>query len=308
MTLIGNNKPIKAARFDKSTSSIYIVDFQHDENYIKSSDLKNITTNTKFEINIPTNSTLYFTKSSKIPRVQLQNTELKRCIKKEKADYLVINTDFPTTYSRMEFYETDDAIYIISDWRISSSNLQTFLGKHVDWIREAVYSISKDSAETINLILENKYKLVTDSEVNKIIDSAGPTITKDDLNSIISMLNGDDDVVGLGLKTLAQFNIDATPLTIKTMLMLNTKWAHNQAKTQIEVKNLLSKLNLPSYGSFRFPHDFYYSFKNKQYSDYDKELAKDLIINRLKTTISNDLNHCLKVADVFGITVKIDIE
>lgn len=132
MTLIGNNKPIKAVQFDRSTSSIYIADFQHDEYYIKSSDLRNITTNTKFEINIPTNSTLYFTKSSKIPRVQLQNTELKRCIKKEKADYLVINPNFPTTYSRMEFYETDDAIYIISDWRISSYNLQTFLGKHVD--------------------------------------------------------------------------------------------------------------------------------------------------------------------------------
>ena len=62
---------------------------------------------------IPNKSKLYFDKSSKFPRFKLEQTEYKRCIKIDKADYIVSKAEKPNLYSMRYncIIETPDGYY-----------------------------------------------------------------------------------------------------------------------------------------------------------------------------------------------------
>ena len=76
-------------------------------------------------------ATLYFSKSSNFPRLKLENTGFKRCIKLDKADFVVINPSSLTDLTEQWYaIETDTTIYLGSYWTIyrRRTDLENFLG------------------------------------------------------------------------------------------------------------------------------------------------------------------------------------
>ena len=85
---------------------------------------KYISENTVTEIK--GNSKLFFTKSSNFPRFKLSDTTFSKCIKLEKADYVVIGKDYKYfAFKFTHFFEGKDTYYAFVespfyDWRDGS--------------------------------------------------------------------------------------------------------------------------------------------------------------------------------------------
>lgn len=254
-------------------------------------------------------SKLFFSKTSKVPRIKLQNTELQRCIKVDKADLIVIpdNLNFKCDYTSA--YEDDTTVYLIASY----SNEGMFLKAHpnIQRISGGFIVLSKDAEETIKLMQDSNLTFIYDKEVNKMIDKNSSPITIDDLNSIKEMINSqtDSEIVGLGLKTLSSLNVSEFPLTVKTFLMLNNhRWPYNSAKQQVDVKNMLASIDLLGWNHFSFPYDFRYLNKDKTYSDEDRAMAKILMMDKIKKELSERVESILDVCQVYDIDVKLNIE
>lgn len=57
-------------------------------------------------------ATLYFDKSATFPRYKLEGSGFKRCIKKEKADFIIVGKTEPKGYYRSWFYVYEDPNYM----------------------------------------------------------------------------------------------------------------------------------------------------------------------------------------------------
>ena len=259
--------------------------------------------------NLTPTSKLFFSKTSKVPRIKLQNTELQRCIKIEKADFVVIPDTLNFNLDYTSAYEDDTTVYLMSSY----SNESMFLSEHpnIQRINCGFAVLSKNAEETIKLMQNSNLTFIYDKEVNKMIDKNSSPITIDDLNSIKEMINSetDSEIVGLGLKTLASLNVSEFPLTVKTFLMLNNhRWPYNSAKQQVDVKNMLSSIGLLGWSRFSFPYDFRYLNKDKTYSDEDRAMAKILMKDKIQKELSERVESILDVCQLYDIDVKINIE
>lgn len=226
MKLFGTNKKIvwvrtTSKKVDENINyEICFIDYC-DKPLMKSTDYIEITKNVKMGKPL-SNSKLFFSKLSKIPKVKLQNSELQRCIKLDKADFVVLPDTICPKQEYISAYEDNDTIYLMYDYFTERLFIRT-KSSDVTQIKCYFISLTKDLEATVELMKNSNLTFVLDKDVNTIIDNAGPDITLDDLNSIKEMITGkvDSETVGLGLKTLSQFNISNFPLTVRTFLMLN---------------------------------------------------------------------------------------
>lgn len=258
-------------------------------------------------------ATLYFSKSSTFPRIKLENSKFKRCIKIDKADYVVINPKTISNRVCSSYYiETDDKIILGSYYQFyyRRDEVEKDLGIKIDNVKTLYfYELTEKREDLIKLIQNPNLKLITDDMLNVAINKTDQLLDLDTANMILDMLCAtDNDSVELGLKMLTGFNISKTPLTISTMLLLNNRWYSTNARTNVLVSNMLKQLDILNkrVGS-SFPYCIKY-IGNIETNDYDKSLAKSLIFEKTKTYINGLLESEINFFKKYNINITVEID
>jgi hypothetical protein len=263
------------------------------------------------------NSTLYFSKSSSFPRLKLENSCFKRCIKISKADYVVVDPSSITTNDiTVQYFNMGDDMCIVTtyDLHYRQKEIETFLGHEIPEVKlMTFYELSEKRADLIELIQHPSVKFITDDTLNKAINAGDQVLDLESMHSIHGMLSSKDiESIELGLKMLTSFNIDETPLTISTMLLMNQRWYMTNARDNVLVQNMLKQLNISNKrSSSGFPYNIHYlatDLKNNNFSENDKQMSKELIIEKTNDYLQSKISSDVEFFKNYGINVNIKVE
>lgn len=282
---------------------------EEDFNKIKDNKVQTITT-------LKDNAVLYFTKSSKFPRFKLSDTSYKRCTKIDKADCIIVNYDSYVYRNNIyDLIETDD-VYYITTYIIPNLELTQLLNT-------SKYTIRSDIKVYVNLsirqityldILSNKITkpIMTDNDLNKIIDNKNPILTTDDVDQLQTMLTSSDtETVALGLKLLTNYNTSETPYSIRYLMISTYRyWKHNNARTSVAIKNLIDNLNIIQ-REVRFPNILNLVINDQNLNVVTNETDLKLLKHMLLDTVKKYYEKIIVVDSIylakFNINVTINV-
>ena len=323
MQIVGITKPIKTMRLTyrdqnswRTGNRDYIIEECDGLYGINETDIIELTsTPRKFKPEqfgtLTDSATLYFDKSATFPRYKLEGTEYKRCIKVEKADFIIVDKSIKPrqTYSNYHVFEDKDYVYITDTYQSSYLN-QAFnnSGIHPTSLYSGVVQVYSQKEQI--LLTTPPKPLISDEDLNKKIDTTiSPEMTLDDAKQIITMLNSADmSVVDLGLKLLAGFSISATPFSIKTILLTNKKWLATNARNSVGVKSLLNSLGVDRYqAESRFPWNIGHLYDGKTYSEKDLKMGRSLLKLSIENYVSNALSREIEIFEGPNVGFKVNI-
>lgn len=323
MQIVGITKPIKTVRLTyrdpnswRTSNRDYIIQECDGLYGINETDVIELTsTPRKFKPEqfgtLTDSATLYFDKSATFPRYKLEGTEYKRCIKVEKADFIIVDKSIKPrqTYSNYHVFEDKDYVYITDTYQSSYLN-QAFnnSGIHPTSLYSGVVQVYSQKEQI--LLTTPPKPLISDEDLNKKIDtSISPEMTLDDAKQIITMLNSADmSVVDLGLKLLAGFSVSATPFSIKTILLTNKKWLATNARNSVGVKSLLNSLGVDRYqAESRFPWNIGHLNDGKTYSEKDLKIGRSLLKLSIENYVSNALSREIEIFEGPNVGFKVNI-
>lgn len=286
------------------------------------------------------NGTLFFGKSSTFPRFKLGESGFKRCIKVDKADNVILGDIAGTNVGIMEFFEDEEHIYDVSELRNLSayrlerafktrSNKNSFSMDPIKYVLDhhlfyganftpcykgEITSFTKDYGEDVVNILNGTYKnLVMDNEVDKAVNNTFDTITAEDLQGICDMLDSPDQTTqGLGLKMLFGYNVQDTPLTVRTLLGLRDKLGCLNEWKGVGVQQVLSSIGWKGFGQFpsRLWNILPESKDFSKYSEYDKGLVKHIYIRAAKSYMDEALKNVRNtgIPALFNLNISYDVK
>lgn len=326
MQIVGETKPIKPFRISAkyiessnrySSSSYEYIFLECEELYgICKNDIIELTTTLrKFKPEwfgqLTDSATLYFDKSATFPRYKLEGTEYKRCIKLDKADFIVVDKNTTGEKSWRDYYIFEDSknVYITDACNIRYVN-EAFRRANINPTSKYSGRVCIYKQNQAVLLTTPPKPLISDEDLNKRIDqNISPTMSYDDAKQIITMLNSaDTSVIDLGLKLLAGFSTSATPFSIKTILLTNKKWTTTNARNSVGVKTLLSSLNIDRYqAESRFPWNISHLNDGKIYSDDDLKLGRKLLKISIENYMQNALQREIEIFEGPNVGFKINI-
>lgn len=274
-------------------------------------DYKNKLQNPIDKSNINLKSTLYFDKGSSFPRLKLDGTDFKRCIKIDRADYIVIPritttfVKFPANYKYQ--IEQNNKVYLLTEDLKDSYPCLADILEPFESTSGYYYTNTKKEAETIYNILANYNKpIIFEKELDSIISKDLEKLDKDSIESIYDMLRSKDaSSVELGCKVLSSFDVNECNLTTSILLFLTQdSWITNKGAKSVLFKNMLNSINYPDYG-YRIVD---YVFKeHSAVSEKDRTLAKNLIkpwiIQTIEQVVQFNIEKC-----PFKINIEVEVE
>lgn len=264
----------------------------------------------KEDVNL--SSTLYFDKSCTFPRYKLEGTNFKRCIKIDKADYIIIPKNFKYWNFNTSNYkykiEEEKRIYLFGqdayDLIPDKSEFNIELFEQTDY----VYADTRDIGYLVHNILNVYNKpFILEEDLDRLISETHlEKLDTDTINSIYEMMSSKDaDSVELGCKLLSSFNVFDKSLTTSLLLFLTQdNWFCNKGSKSVAFKSMLRSLHYPDHG-YRFIE---LVFQSHQISNAeDRELSKLLIEPWLRKemtfVIGTSLDSCPYKIN-FNITVE----
>ena len=173
------------------------------------------------------------------------------------------------------------------------------------------YELSEKRKDLLKLLQEPNVKFISDDELNRTINKSDQILDKETMMTIHDMLASSDlDTIELGLKMLTGFNIDETPLAISTLLLLNQRWWTTNARTNVLVQNMIKQLDISNKRvSSSFPYNISYLRSTaEKATEYDKELTKSLIFDKIVNYINNSLSKDIEFFKLFNTDIKIEIK
>lgn len=264
----------------------------------------------KEDINL--SSTLYFDKSCTFPRYKLEGTNFKRCIKIDKADYIIIPKNFKYWNFNTSNYkykiEEEKRIYLFGQDAYdlipnkSEFNIEPF--EQTD----CIYADTRDIGYLVHNILNVYNKpFIFEEDLDRLISETHlEKLDADTINSIYEMMSSKDaDSVELGCKLLSSFNVFDKSLTTSLLLFLTQdNWFCNKGSKSVAFKSMLQSLHYADHG-YRFIE---LVFQSHQISNAeDRELSKLLIEPWLRKemirVIGTSLDSCPYKIN-FNITVE----
>ena len=326
MQIVGETKPIKTFRVlskyiegqSRFASGSYEYYYQecNDLYGINKNDIVELTnTPRKFKPEwfgqLTDSATLYFDKSATFPRYKLEGTEYKRCIKVEKADFIIVdkNTTPEQTWRSYYVFEDSKYVYITDGYNIRYA-AEAFKRANINPVSKYSGNVCIYKQNSAILLTQPPKPLISDEDLNKKIDKEiSPVMSYDDAKQIITMLNSADlSVVDLGLKLLAGFSTSATPFSIKTILLTNKKWTNTNAKNSVGVKTLLTSLEIDRYkAESRFPWNISHLNDGKTYSEDDLKLGRRLLKMSIENYMQNALQREIEIFEGPNVGFKINI-
>ena len=255
-------------------------------------------------------ATLYFDKSCTFPRYKLQGTDFKRCVKLDKADYIIIpdinkyrlyNT--PSTLEYMLI--TEDNIYLYSkDFYDHYDELKQGISSNITHFLECY---SKSVLTTaVSIALKYNKPLIYEADLDKIISKDLEKLDDESLMSIFEMMSSQDETsIELGCKLLASYDIYETRLASAMLLFLTqNNWIRNKGAKSVSFTSMLQNLKYPNYGFSNVD----LVFQNFPISnDKDKHLARLLVEPWIKQIIEDATQFKIEKCP-FKIELNIEIE
>ena len=279
--------------------------------------------------------TLFFGKTSEFPRFKLSESDFKRCIKIEKADAVVVGGINCTPESYMAVLEDEVAVYVINDYRINNvrardphkhrawtndwfkyiQDNKLFYGNEIKQVYKGqVVFFSRNSALDMEKIIDKTYtKLVTDEDVDSMINKNLDIITKEDLEAICDMLDSPDRTTqGVGLKMLCGYNVNETVLSVRTMLGTRPYLMSCPEWKGVGVQQVLNTIKWAGFGYFPLSMDRVVQQydKTQTYSDYDKNLCKEVYIIAARQYMESAIKQITDsgILSNFGVKVTYEIK
>lgn len=270
---------------------------------------ENLITDTS-KINL--SATLYFDKSSTFPRFKLQETDFTRCVKLDKADYIVI----PKLSKNLKDYEVvtgqackfdyqDMEVYCNTAMYLKYQCLHD-IAESVPHTKFLVTDTKAESLFLLNLLTIYDKPLIYDTDLEQLISKDLEKLDEENLSSLYDMLHSSDESsVELGCKLLATFDVHEVSLATSMLLFLTQDhWIPNKGSNATSFKSMLKTLNYPDYGYRYIDYVFH---DHAIQSDKDRQLAKKLIEPWIRTQIEQVTN--MKIENCpFKIEIDIEIE
>lgn len=327
MKIHGYTKPIKLfqVRYTRTNGNIKYVYQELDPNTTIGACTQNDVielNNTKRTFNpkhfgtLTEGATLYFDKSATFPRYKLEGTGFKRCIKKEKADFIIVGKTDIKGYYRSWFYVYEDPNYMYVAYYASddSTNQQAFRDAGLTNMKQIWAGHCQIYGPDAQILLESNptKPYIYDTDLDEYINKALPTITESDVKQIMAMIaSNDPTIVDLGLKTLASYDVTNKPMTVKTMLLINKNWVNYGASTSVGVQTMLTSLGLTRNHCAHYnlrTRLSYINTTNKPYSDEDKALARSVMKDCVVELLEKDLAPTRKVFEEMNFKITINVE
>lgn len=281
------------------------------------------------------NGTLFFGKSSTYPRFKLSNSGFKRCIKINKADNVVLGELNGSEWGPYEFYEDENYVYeftnpknkyiICNDWAKKNEwnkdpvayikNHHLFYGTEFKPCYKGIFSeFNTNDTNDVLKILDGTYKnLIQDVDLDKAINTTFDTLTAEDLESICAMLDSPDRTTqGLGLKMLTGFNVQKTPLTLRTILGTRSHLQNNTEWKTVGVQQVLTSIDWKGFRTS--PFNMYNIItpggKKNTATEYDQSLCKIMYITEIKKYLEKTIEQIRKsgVLDTFNLNITYEIQ
>ena len=287
-------------------------DLYWDNGYVLSDNYSTEDYFNNFVTTIPENTTLYFEKSS-FPRNKLKLGPYKRTIKKEKADYIVIEKAARVINKDVNFILFSDSYDIFA---ISEQFLSTYFNNDINNIftsncvnnkfngplqvlYEGKLRFIIDDANTLKNFKDGLYAkpFIIDNDLDRIINQYLPDPDLNAVKSIYEMITSPDSAtIKLGATLAAGFNISKWPLTFMCLLGTNNEWtkSYNGANLSV-VSQMRSTLNIKYAYGLRSVASIIDASK-ETYSKEDIALAQDFVrtLPELKTFCKNNQSFYLE--------------
>lgn len=280
------------------------------------------------------NATLYFSASSEFPRFKLTDTGYKRCIKIDKADFIVMGKlklnqcnncylfedeeyFYLIDYNRMYFHYRSDQ-YKVSAFKTNPEqyirNHHLYYGATLTLVHHGEICYGQAGSTDVEHIMNGDYKrIITDKDLDLAINGNFDKLDADTVSSICDMLDSPDKVTkGVGLKILTGYNVQATPLTIRTMLGLRERLGSCPEWKSVGVQQVLSSIGWNGFG--HFPGQLWNLLPKKgeenKYTDEDKNLVKDIYMRAAKYFMEAAMKQVndTGIPNTFGWTISYDIK
>ena len=280
------------------------------------------------------NATLYFSASSEFPRFKLADTGYKRCIKIEKADLIVMGKLDLNQCDNCYLFEDEEHFYLVDydrmyfSYRSDQNKVGAFKANPEQYIRDhhlyygatltLVYHgpicYGQAGSTDVEHIMNGDYKkIITDKDLDAAINGNFDKLDADTVSSICDMLDSPDKVTkGVGLKVLMGYNVQATPLTVRTMIGLREGLASCPEWKGVGVQQVLSSIGWQGFG--RFPGQLWNLLPRKgeenKYTEEDKNLVKDIYLRAAKYYMETAMEQVNKtgIPNTFGWTISYDIK
>ena len=257
-------------------------------------------------------ATLYFDKSSTFPRFKLQETDFTRCVKLDKADYIVI----PKLSKKIR----DNEVIFGQAYKFDFKDKETYCESTMYHKYQCLHDIAESVPHTKFLVTDTKAEslfllnlltiydkpLIYDTDLEQLISKDLEKLDEENLSSLYDMLHSSDESsVELGCKLLATFDVHEVSLAVSMLLFLTQdKWIPNKGSNATSFKSMLKTLNYPDYGYGYIDYVFH---DHAIQSDKDRQLAKKLIEPWIRTQIEQVTN--MKIENCpFKIEIDIEIE
>lgn len=260
-------------------------------------------------------ATLYFDKSATFPRYKLEGSGFKRCIKKEKADFIIVGKTDVKGYYRSWFYVYEDPNYMYVAYYATddATNQKAFREAGLTNMKLVWNGRCNIYGPDSQILLEtNPTKpLIYDTDLDAYINKTLPTITESDVKQILTMLaSNDNSIVDLGLKTLASYDTTSRPMTTKAILLVNNGWTKTNGSTSVAVETMLTSLELTR------SQCAYYNLKTRlgyinqtsiPYADEDKTLARSIMRDCIAELLEKELYPFRRIFESENMNFKITL-
>lgn len=260
-------------------------------------------------------ATLYFDKSATFPRYKLEGSGFKRCIKKEKADFIIVGKTDVKGYYRSWFYVYEDSNYMYVAYYATddANNQKAFREAGLANMKLVWNGHCNIYGPDAQILLEtNPTKpLIYDTDLDAYINKSLPTITESDVKQILTMLGSNDNsIVDLGLKTLASYDTTSRPMTTKAILLINNGWTRANGSTSVAVETMLTSLGLTRTHCANYnlkSRLSYINQTNTPYTDEDKILARSIMRNCIVELLEKELAPFRRTFESENINFKITL-
>lgn len=251
----------------------------------------------KPDLKIEKGAKLYFTKQSKFAREKLANSEYKKCIKIEKADYIVIPNSIDQLLVSLFIMKLNGENYAFDYLNIRREghyyNLHELTAKFPQ-IKDAkkdyiggnvIRLLNENLEEKIKYGVENNIPIITDKDLDKVFQAKLPQLTPDDLVNIYDMLSStDSSTVQLGIKLLSSYNLIGYENAISFLFYSLPGNAYNWVNTLTAFKSIEEAIHYA--GKF---YNTISKYKFSECSEDEKQLIKPIAKKLLIELAENEI-------------------
>lgn len=319
MKIFGHNKPIIPFEVEQERWMVYKnITLKPDKKYVgyfKKGDILELTRQRRLwkedQLGTLTNTgVLYFHPSAKFPRYKLKDSDYTRCIKVNRADFIVVGSIYPQG-ERYVIFEDVNNLYIIQGRFQGIGNLiPEFekIGLKVKLLYNG-YACRYNEDQQIIFYPPTNIPLILDKTLDKKVNKIMPSLDLQTANQIKALLNSSDqNNMELGLKTLASLNVQETPYAVKALLSLNTNWTKTSARNHVGVSTMLKNINLnPSYikgGGFLNKVNY---INKGEYTEADKLLGRQIMAEKAENIAKQNIAFVKQILGLEGAGFNIDL-